>query len=187
MKVLVTGASGFIGGGLLETLASHAELYGTARTRCDRRPISDVHWLECDLLKAGAAEALITHCRPDVLVHSAWHTKAGSYWEDTDNFYWLAASERLLDAFTAAGGRRFVGIGSCAEYAATCGPCEEARTPLTTDSAYAAAKARFFARLEAERTAGRTQTAYARLFFVYGPGEKPTRLIPSVITRLLSG
>jgi nucleoside-diphosphate-sugar epimerase len=31
------------------------------------------------------------------------------------------------------------------------------------------------------------QTAYARLFFVYGPGEKPTRLIPSVITKLLSG
>jgi nucleoside-diphosphate-sugar epimerase len=187
MKVLVTGASGYIGGNLLAALAGRGELYGTSRTRGDGNPGTDVHWLECDLLKAGAAEALIARWRPDVLVHAAWHTKAGSYWEDRDNFDWLAASERLLEAFVAAGGRRFVGIGSCAEYAATDGPCEEGRTPLTTESAYSASKARFFARLEAERAAGRVETAYARLFFVYGPGEKPTRLIPSVITRLLSG
>jgi nucleoside-diphosphate-sugar epimerase len=131
MKVLVTGASGYIGGNLLAALAGRGELYGTSRTRGDGNPGTDVHWLECDLLKAGAAEALIARCRPDVLVHAAWHTKAGSYWEDRDNFDWLAASERLLEAFVAAGGRRFVGIGSCAEYAATDGPCEEGRTPLT--------------------------------------------------------
>lgn len=187
MKLLVTGASGYIGGTLLGALAGRGELYGTSRTKGDRNPGADIRWLESDLLAPGAPEDMIARCRPDVLVHAAWHTKAGSYWEDRENFDWLAASERLLEAFIAAGGRRFIGIGSCAEYAAVDGPCDELDTPLTTDSPYAAAKARFFARLEAERAAGRVETAYARLFFVYGPGEKPTRLIPSVITKLLAG
>lgn len=187
MRILVTGSSGYIGGALLGALVGRADLYGTSRTEGDRNPGADIRWLESDLLAEDAPAALCARCRPDVLVHVAWHTNTGSYWEDRENFDWLAASERLLDAFVAAGGRRFVGIGTCAEYVATDGPCDELRTPLNTSSPYPAAKARFFARLEAERVAGRVEAAYARLFFVYGPGEKSTRLVPSVIGKLLSG
>lgn len=188
MRILVTGGSGFVGRALLSALSGRAELCGSGRGAAPEGLGGGVAWTPCDLLAEGAAANLVERVRPDVLVHAAWHTRPGGYLHDREeNAAWLAASERLLEAFATAGGRRFVGIGSCAEYAAGSEPCHETRTPLSDATAYAAAKATFFRRLESLREAGEMESAWARLFFVYGPGEHPSRLVPSLISRLLAG
>jgi len=187
LRVLVTGAGGFVGQALLAALDGRAELCGTARRGKPDTLGQRIAWHSCDLLAESAAKALIERFRPEVVVHTAWHTRPGSYQQDERNAVWLAASERLLEAFVASGGRRFVGIGSCAEYLAGTGPCHETRSPLSDASAYSAAKGALFRRLEQAREAGQVETAHARLFYLYGQGEKPTRLVPGLIASLLSG
>jgi nucleoside-diphosphate-sugar epimerase len=190
VRVLVTGASGFVGRSLIHAFRASGgparEIHTLSRTPIAPGRSGGRRWL-CDLLDERSVRAAIAAVRPEVLVHAAWHTPAGRYLEDEANAAWLAASERLLQEFADAGGRRFVSVGSCAEYREQAEPCHETRTPLAPRSAYGAAKAAFFERLEKVRATSRVETAHARLFFLYGPGEKPSRLVPSLVAALRAG
>ena len=54
--------------------------------------------------------------RPEVLIHLAWYAEHGKYWTSPENVRWVEASLALLRGFAAAGGRRVVMAGTCAEY-----------------------------------------------------------------------
>jgi nucleoside-diphosphate-sugar epimerase len=146
-----------------------------------------------DLLDLAAVCKLIEEIRPSHLLHFAWYAVPGAYWTSLDNFTWVAASLHLIQRFHAAGGRRAVIAGTCAEYdwsRATL--CDEQSTPvvlgsLSSASPYAICKAALQRMLDSyARTAG-LSLAWGRIFFQYGPYEPESRLVPSVICALLRG
>ena len=195
-RVLVTGASGFIGRWSLPRLRAcgfEVHAVSTRARALDRVPqFGGVTWHEADLLSADRAAGLIRALRPTHLLHFAWIATPGVYADSPLNERWLAASRALLQEFLARGGMRVVGAGTCAEYAPRgAGPCVEDRTPLAdaagATSPYARGKIelqREFAR--AARAAG-ASSAWGRVFLQFGPHEPPERLVPSVIRRLLRG
>ena len=181
-KILVTGARGFIGRRCVPVLAARGfEVHAVSSSSSTGEA---VQWHRCNLLDARAAEALVARLRPTHLLHLAWIAKPGVFWTSRENLAWLEAGVRLVDAFYAAGGRRAVGVGSCAEYAQTAADCEEEQTPLAPDTLYGEAKASMYYALCAAAR-GRGSWAWARLFFPYGPGEPAGRFIPGVIEGLL--
>jgi nucleoside-diphosphate-sugar epimerase len=104
------------------------------------------------------------------------------------NLDWVGATLRLLRAFAEAGGRRAVLAGSCAEYAwGEAGPLREDASPLRPATLYGACK--HATRLAAEGYAAQEalSLAWGRIFFSFGPGEAPGRLIPAVAGALLHG
>jgi nucleoside-diphosphate-sugar epimerase len=159
------------------------DVHAVARTRPAESP-GGVEWHECDLLETGAGRALVDRVRPDELLHLAWTTERGTFWESPENDRWLAASRDLVERFAAAGGRRAVIAGTCAEY--RWGAADRLRedSPLAPHSRYAAAKDAV--RREVEQVPG-LAVAWARLFFLYGPGQDDHRLVPSVIDALARG
>ena len=185
-RLLLTGASGFVGRALVGPLAARGfDVHAVARRVLPSA--ADATWHEADLLDEGAARALVRDVRPAVLVHAAWYVEHGKFWTAPENEAWVAASEALAAAFAEAGGRRMLGIGSCAEYADAAGaddaPWPETR-PLDPATPYGRAKAALAARL-ARR--GGFDLAWARLFLMFGPGEPPARLVPSVARALAEG
>jgi nucleoside-diphosphate-sugar epimerase len=192
-RVLVTGAGGFIGRSCIDALNRrgfdvHAVTH--ARREDGSRPsAAAVH--RADLLDAASVDALMAAVRPSHLLHFAWIATPGVYWRSPDNDRWLAASMHLLDRFSAQGGRRVVGAGTCAEYDWTrVSICNEALSPLAlpqTQTPYVRCKLALAAELARRGAAGEASQAWGRIFFQYGPHEHADRLVASVIRNLLLG
>jgi nucleoside-diphosphate-sugar epimerase len=187
-RVLVTGASGFIGRGTLGALRSRGfEVHAVARR--EGAAEDGVHWYAADLLTADAAARIVAAARPTHLLHLAWETTPGAYWNSPDNLAWVEASLRLVRAFAeGGGGERAVVAGTCAEYAwVEETHCVEDVTPLEPATVYGTAKHAL--RLVVERYAHEVglSTAWGRIFFVFGPHEHPARLASSVARALVAG
>jgi nucleoside-diphosphate-sugar epimerase len=191
-RVLVTGASGFIGRHTLAPLAAGGlEVRAAARHMPrDRALVSAVaQWHTADLRDPVAARELIAAVRPTHLLHLAWNAEPRVYWTAPDNLDWVAGTLALVRAFREAGGERFVGAGTCAEYDwdALDGPCLEGQTPLHPRTLYGAAKLAAWTAIEAYARQTGLCAAWGRLFLLYGPHEPASRLAPSVIRALLAG
>ena len=188
MRVLVTGAGGFIGAPAVRALVSLGhEVHGVYRARpAPQEPGTKGHF--ADLLDDRQTQKLIETVQPEAVLHVAWFVEHGLFWQAPENLDWIAATLRLVRHAAASGCRRFVGAGTCFEYAiAGMERCDETSTPVTPETLYGVAKDATRRTLESFANCAGVSFAWARLFYVYGPGEGRARLIPSLALKLLAG
>jgi nucleoside-diphosphate-sugar epimerase len=181
-RVLLTGASGFVGRHALVALAAGGhEVHAVARQRGPE--VAGTVWHEADLL-AGCE--VVSAVEPEILVHLAWYAEHGKFWSSLENLRWVAASLELLRRFAAAGGRRAVIAGSCAEYEWSRERYSES-SPLRPATLYGATKHALHVIAAALAEQEDVELAWGRLFFLYGPDEAPERFVAALIVAMLRG
>jgi nucleoside-diphosphate-sugar epimerase len=186
-RVLVTGGAGFIGRHTLIPLIEHGYDVHVLTSHSSSFSCDNVKVHHANLLNGCGLPDLMKRIRPSHLLHTAWYTENGKFWEAVENVYWLKATLSLVEAFYAEGGERVLGLGTCAEYDWTDGLCVEEETPERPLSLYGKMKKSTYEALSALTAPPLQSFAWARIFFPYGEGEPVNRLIPHVITGLLSG
>lgn len=176
MKILITGATGFIGQHVVKEL----QRQGIEYVSLQRGMVSDGRAIQMDLLGTHELEPLFHKLKPTHLIHIAWYAEHGKYWDSELNLQWVLATKRLVEAFCSSGGQHVVITGTCAEYDWFHGYCVEDVTPLKPKSLYSICKdtTRRIIELVVEKHG--VSMSWARVFFPYGPGEASQRLIPSL-------
>jgi UDP-glucose 4-epimerase len=182
-KVLITGASGFIGSHLCEALEGlGAEIHSVSRQAGARSP-GHVRWWNVDLVDAEAVMSLVSAIKPDVVFHLASFVSGDRGTSAVLPTFHnnLATTINLLTAVSLVGCGRIVLTGSLEEPR---GSAEEVipSSPYAASKGAAGAYARMFHALYS------TPAVIARTFMVYGPGQRDLRkLVPYSIVSLLSG
>lgn len=189
-RVLVTGASGFVGRPALAALAARGfEVHAVARgVPAGTAAAGDgVRWHAADLLDGARRRELVAGVGATHLLHLAWYAEPGAFWAARENAAWVAATIALLDEFAAAGGARATLAGSCAEYDWTVpGPLGE-DAPLAPATYYGVCKDATRRVVEGLARLAGLSLAWGRIFFLYGPREDPRRLVASVARALVAG
>jgi len=186
-KVLVTGASGFIGRHALPALSAKGYEVHAVDLNIPKDGKKEVFWHKADLLDAGQVSAAMSDIKPDMLLHFAWYAVPKKYWTSLENPRWVDASFALLQRFYSEGGRRAVMAGTCAEYDWKFEKCSEFTTPLKPSTLYGRCKKSLWEMSDAFSKETGLSSAWGRIFFLYGPYEHPDRLVPLVINSLLQG
>lgn len=187
-RIILTGARGFVGSHCLEALLEKGfEVHAvSSRGRFNNYPWQ-VEWHHADLHNGEHVLRLMAAVKPQYLLHLAWDVTRGVYWRSMENLRWVKSSLGLLQAFIDSGGQRAVMAGSCAEYDWNYGYLSEDLTPTNPATLYGVCKNSLQAIVAAAAIEKKISAAWGRLFFLFGPGEHPDRLIPAVITTLLKG
>jgi dolichol-phosphate mannosyltransferase len=190
MRVLVTGAAGFVGAVLVRRLREQGHtVEALVRPGGDRWRLEGVHIPihAADLADGPSVEAVVDRIRPEWIFHLAAH---GAYPSQKDVRSMvrinLIGTMNLVESCRRAGFEAFVNTGSSSEYGFTDHAPSEEDEPRP-NSAYAATKltTTLYVSAAAERHNLRLSTL--RLYSVYGPFEEPTRLLPVLAVRGMEG
>jgi nucleoside-diphosphate-sugar epimerase len=186
-KVLLTGATGFIGRHCVEPLLTRGYDVHAVSSHAQTGGAAGVTWHRANLLRPGDAAALLAEVRPDELLHLAWYVVPGKLISASENFDWVASSLDLVRQFAERGGTRVVTAGSGYEYDWNYGYCSERLTPAVPNTVYGACKQALNLLVQSLAAQAKLSAAWGRVFFLYGPWEHPDRLVSSVSRSLLDG
>lgn len=190
-KVLLTGASGFVGRQILRAL-SRFDVQVIPVLRSDKAPdffnqdnISDVIYSP-DIFKESETWWAEKCAGIHTLIHCAWYVEPGQYLESPKNIECLIGSLNIARGSVEAGVTRFVGIGTCFEYKLL-EHVLSTDTPLDPKSPYAASKAALYTALSRWLPKESVEFVWCRLFYLFGEGEDDRRLAPLIHDRLAKG
>ncbi|CAH0294403.1 epimerase [Pseudomonas koreensis] len=181
MKVLVTGATGFVGRHLVAALlARGCEVRAVARNAETARSmpwIEDVEFVSADIHAADLNVVALTE-GIDALVHLAWpglpNYRALFHFEHN-----LMADYRFIKSAVEAGVQQVLVTGTCFEYGMQSGPLSESTEPRPSNP-YGLAKHTLHLFLQNLQQEQAFTLQWARLFYLHGEGQNPNSLLAAL-------
>ena len=182
-KVLILGCSGQVGSRLTLLLLKYGFIVrGVSGSKLCK--INDRnHFCKKINLLDPRVSLNLDGFKPDVMVHTAWVTTPGIFWNSPINDEWVKASKKIILEFEQSGGKYLVVTSTCAEYS------WETSKPLSETSEtnpkfnYGKSKLELLNWMKSSKI----PFLWTRTFFQFGLDEPFGRLIPSMVDSMLAG
>src|SRR4030081_3156429 len=178
MKVLITGATGFVGRHVVARLLERGHaVVAIARDETKARTFTwfdAVRFVACDVHRA-VGDPLKLFDKPEAVIHLAWPglPNYGSLIHFEEN---LPAAYRFLKSLVEGGVGHLLVTGTCLEYGMQSGPMTESRLTEPANP-YGLAKDTLRKFLESLQKDRPFTLQWARLFYMYGPGQHSNSLL----------
>ena len=185
-KVLITGASGFIGRQVTKQMLERGYTVYAPSIAPVPEEQEGVVQSKLDFFDREALRAYLQEHKFENMIHLAWYVGPKCHMSP-GNADWLGLSLDMIKEFIANGGKKFLGAGSVSEYDFSYGLLRENETPLGNPSLYGQSKAALFHVGGGLCRQSEVEFKWARIFNLYGPYERAARLMPSVICSMLKG
>ena len=185
-KVLITGGTGFIGKNVVAELIKRGyEVHSLVFPPFAPEQKGLVQY-EMNLMDSNAVDKFLSEHHFENLIHLAWYVGKGCHIAD-QNIDWTISTLNLLTSFQKYGGKTFVGAGTISEYEYKFGYLLEDETPTSPETLYGESKNSVYKIAKTFCKQHDMKFKWPRIFNLYGPNEKPQRLMPSVINSCLKG
>lgn len=183
MRIFVTGGNGFIGKNLLPMLANH-EVLCLSHAAPSELNSAAPRTIRGDLNTPQSFADELERFKPECCIHLAWEGLPDYSFQNCRKN--LFASTNFFDMLSRLGCGRIFAVGSCWEYGTRTGVMKEGDQGFDLNL-FAAHKTslQLIGQSNCVATGGRF--IWGRVFFVYGPGQRPSSLIPSCYHRLKHG
>lgn len=190
MNIVITGATSFIGTGIIKRLVN----YGNNRIWAVIRPNSinkslipshkNIHVIELDIQEIESLPQLVTE-PIDVFYHLAWEGVRAPYRDDRkmQETNYLAALKAVRVCYVLKG-KKFIGSGSQAEYGAMSGEITESYL-CNPNTEYGKAKYKACCEIETYAAEHQMDFIWGRIFSIYGKGDFKGSLIMTCIDKMM--
>ena len=177
MKVVIFGATGFLGQKLLkcceaagwEAVAFDMSILGNHGFRYELTPLKRKLLLQHLLM-----------LRPDAIVNMAWNTRGSDYRQSLLNLEFETFANNLFDICIECNIKQYVFAGSSAEYGEDPGYCDENHSILVPTDLYSIAKLRVFRRT-VSLTPSWLKLSWVRIFQPFGRSSPSEKLFSKII------
>jgi UDP-glucose 4-epimerase len=194
-RVLVTGATGFIGSHLCRRLlADGAKVHVLTSTVSSVYPVRLVDIRDRitlyggNLNDSGAMDSVVARADPEIVFHLGAYTHVGKSWDRVDECVQtnVHGTVNLLQVLARSDYRRFVYTSTSEVYGDVAVPFAEDSVvePLSPYSVSKYAAERFCRMFHKGRG---WPIVVVRPFSAYGPAQSPDRIIPEIIVKALRG
>ena len=183
MKVLVTGATGFLGRPVVRSLihSGHSVL-ALSRKKKESTNTQQLIWLQGDLAHPSEYHKEVQAFAPEAVIHLAW--------QDIPDFSFETSRQNLnqsidLLSFILDLGccKKIMVSGSDKELNKPSGVCQESEKG-TPNNGFSWAKHSLRSWLEIVCAKNTVSLGWFRVFFCYGPGQRSASLLPTLLKHL---
>ena len=183
MKIMVTGASGFLGSWATRILASDHDIYAIIRKESSDFRIANLTKIHIIREDPELWFQLIDNIKPDIILILNWSGVENSSRNSSLQFSNVDFFHRLVDQAVKSNVKKILGFGSQAELGPVSNTILESEEDNPT-TLYGKAKVecRKYA-VEASRNSN-TNFVWVRIFSTYGPMDSESWLIPSAVISL---
>lgn len=179
-KILITGATGFIGKNLTnKLLIMNHKIMIISRKEQDYFDNINLKWVRADLADINQYSKIIRDFSPEIVIHL--------YWEDIPLFSLENSMKNLNNSinffnliFSIGSCKKILVSGSCLEYAKKFGECIESDN-IKPNSHFVWAKDSLRLWLTYQSNLNNCIFGWFRIFYVFGLNQRKKSLIPSLI------
>ncbi|MDC0092763.1 NAD(P)-dependent oxidoreductase [Alphaproteobacteria bacterium] len=184
MRVLITGASGFIGRPLAENLSRLGlDVLAISRSIPKNSNMGQINWFQADLSSINSYKTRVIQFSPQIVIHLAWQDipdfsieKSKLNLEQSLDFIYFISNLKSC--------KKILFSGSCLEYDDAKGKCVESNIIKGYRNYFSLAKNTLRKKVEIICKNKSISFAWFRIFYVYGPGQRSASLLPSIFNQL---
>jgi nucleoside-diphosphate-sugar epimerase len=183
MKIVVSGASGFIGSWICRILSQEHEVIALMRERSMATKLQNVPNVATIREDVQVWPSIIDQHAPEVLILNDWWGVGNEFRNDPKQFENIQRIQKLAESAIAAGAKIVIGVGSQAEL----GPIDSVITEAAMDNPttlYGEAKVKTRRVIQDLSSNSDFRFIWMRIFSTYGPLDEGSWLIPNIVDSL---